>query len=751
MSDAADPDHGPVHGPTAAAAPVPGYPPARRGDDVEDLPAGAPVARVADPYRWLEDASSEETAAWAAAQDALLAEHRAGWEGRDAVVGRLAGLLGAGSVGVPVHRGARRFSTRREPGAEHAVLLVREPADAADPDGAQVERVLVDPVAVDPSGLTTLDAWQPSLEGDLLAYQLSEGGSEESALRVLDVATGEVVDGPLDRTRYSPVAWLPGGTAFYCVRRLAPDLVPDGEEQFHRRVVLHEVGGAELDEVEVFGAGRDLRTYYGVSVSRDGRWLSVTAAVGTDPRTDVWLADLGEGSTAAAAPPLREVVVGEDAATSAGVRRDGRLYVSTDLGAPRGRLAVADPHDPRPDRWRDLLAERDDAVLEGWTVLDGPGLGDAPVLLAAWTTHAVSRLTVHDLADGALRGEVALPGTGTVGGLVSRPEGGHEAWFVVTDPTTLPHVHRYDARTGEVAVVEGPPGDAADAVGGDVPTRTQQLEVTSADGTTVRVLVTARTDALDADGRPLAPAPLVLYGYGGFGISLPPTWSAGTLAWVRSGGVWAVAGLRGGGEEGEEWHRAGMGPHKPRVYEDLEAAADALTDRGWTTTDRLGIYGGSNGGLLVGAALTRRPAGYRAVVCSAPLLDMVRYQLHGLGRTWAGEYGDAEDAEQLGWLLAHSPYHHVRADEPYPATLFTVFDGDSRVDPLHARKLCAALQAATSRPVEEAPVLLRREADVGHGARSVTRSTALTADVLAFLGHELGLDVAAVPPAVSRR
>ncbi|GAA2022174.1 prolyl oligopeptidase family serine peptidase [Pseudokineococcus marinus] len=729
----------PLRGPEASASPRT-YPPARRDDVVEALPAADPVARVADPYRWLEDAEGEDARAWSAAQEALLAEHRARWAGRDEAEERLRGLLGAGSVGVPVWRGERRFSTRREPGGEHAVLLVREPGA----EGAEVERVLLDPAALDPSGLTTLDAWQPSLEGELLAYQLSEGGSEESVLRVLDVTTGEVVDGPVDRARYSPVAWLPGGGAFYCVRRLAPELVPDGEEQFHRRVVLHTVGAPESEEVEVFGAGRDLRTYYGASVSRDGRWLSVTAAIGTDPRSDVWLADLGEGSAAAAAPPLREVVVGEDASTSARVGRDGRLYVGTDLGAPRGRLAVADPHEPGPDGWRDLLAERDDAVLEGWTVLDGPELGEAPVLLAAWTTHAVSRVTVHDLADGALRAEVVLPGTGSVSGLVSRPEGGHEAWFTFTDPTTLPHVHRFDARTGEVEVVEGPPG-ALGAAEPDVPTTTQQLEVTSADGTTVRVLVTARADALDDAGAPLATAPLVLYGYGGFGVSLRPTWSATTLAWVRSGGVWAEAGLRGGGEEGEEWHRAGMGPEKPRVYEDLEAAADALVDRGWTTRERLGIYGGSNGGLLVGAALTRRPASYAAVVCSAPLLDMVRYQLHGLGRTWAGEYGDAEDPEQLGWLLAHSPYHHVRADQPYPATLFTVFDGDSRVDPLHARKTCAALQAATSRPVDEAPVLLRREADVGHGARSLSRSTGLTADVLAFLGHHLGLDVARVP------
>lgn len=733
MPDPRGPEPAPTaHGPTAASSPQP-YPAARRDDVVEDLPDTAPRHRVADPYRWLEDAAAEDVSAWSTAQDDLFAEHRAGWAGREAVAGRLQTLLGAGGIGAPIWRGERSFFQRREPGAEHAVLLVTEPGD-----GARRERVLVDPVALDPTGRTTLDAWQPSIEGDRLAYQLSEGGSEESLLRVLDVTTGAVVDGPVDRARYSPVAWLPGGDAFYYVRRLAPDVVPAGEEQYHRRVQLHTVGAPTSEDVEVFGTGRAMTSYYGVSVSRDGRWLVVTAAEGTDPRNDVWFADLGEGSSAAAAPPLRPVVTGEDAGTSVRVGRDGRLYVGTDLGAPRGRLAVADPHSPEPEHWRDLLPERPDAVLEGWVVLDGAELGDRPVLLTRWAVHGVSSVTVHDLGDGAQRGEVVLPGPGTVGSLVARPEGGHEAWLTWTDATTLPHVYRYDARTGKLALEAGPPGAPAPLA--DV--RTAWLEVTSADGTTVRALVTVRADALDADGRPRAPRPTVLYGYGGFGITQRPGYSATALAWVEAGGVWVVAGLRGGGEEGEEWHRAGMLQHKHHVYEDFEAVADALVERGWTTREQLGIYGGSNGGLLVGAALTRRPESVAAVVCSAPLLDMVRYQRHGLGRTWAGEYGDAADPEHLGWLVEGSPYHQVRGERPYPAVLLTVFEGDSRVDPLHARKLAAALQAATSRSPHDAPVLLRRESDVGHGARAVSRTVGLSADVLAFLAHSLGLDLA---------
>jgi prolyl oligopeptidase len=242
------------------------------------------------------------------------------------------------------------------------------------------------------------------------------------------------------------------------------------------------------------------------------------------------------------------------------------------------------------------------------------------------------------------------------------------------------------------------------------------------------------------DRRPGHPRPTVLYGYGGFSVSLTPAYSASILAWVEAGGVWAVAGLRGGAEEGETWHRAGMREHKQNVFDDFHAAAEFLVAAGWTTPEQLGGSGGSNGGLLVGAALTQRPELYRAVVCSAPLLEMVRYEKFGLGATWSDEYGTADDPDELGWLLSYSPYHHLRDDVSYPAVLFTVFDGDTRVDTMHARKMCAALQAATSADPAQRPVLIRAEGDVGHGARAVSRTVDLAADQLAFLAGQLGLE-----------
>jgi prolyl oligopeptidase len=688
------------------------YPPARREDIAEQIHGHL----VRDPYRWLEDADSEETRSWLAAQDALVAGYLEGLGDREGLATRITELLGAGSVGAPVWRGDRQFYTRREAGQEHAVLYT------ATPSGG--ERTLIDPTVLDESGTTTLDAWQPDLDGRLLAYQLSQGGDEESLLRVMDAATGEDVDGPIDRCRYTGVAWLPGGKAFYYTRRLPPEAVPDDERQYHRRVYLHQVGSPAQDDVMIFGDGLEKTNYYSVSVSRDGRWLIIGAAAGTAPRNDLWIADLA--ATSASAPELRVVQQGVDAQTAAQVGRDGRLYVWTDRDAPRGRLAVTDPAEPGYRNWRDLVPEDPEAVLADFAILDGQELG-RPVLLASWTRHAISELSVHDLATGEQSGTVPLPGLGTIGGLSDRPEGGHEAWFSYTDNTTPPLVLRYDALAGATTTWARSPGQV------DVPEiSARQVAYPSKDGTTVRMLI------ISGDG-PQRPRPTILYGYGGFGVSMQPGYAATILAWVERGGVYVIASLRGGGDEGEEWHRSGMRASKQNVFDDFHAAAEKLIADGWTTREQLAISGGSNGGLLVGAAITQRPDLYAAAACSAPLLDMVRYERFGLGETWNDEFGTAADPEQFGWLLSYSPYHHVREAVRYPAVLFTIFDGDTRVDPMHARKMCAALQHATSAPYPDRPILLRRESDVGHGARAVSRSASLSADTLAFLGFLTGL------------
>jgi prolyl oligopeptidase len=697
---------------------LPRYPAARRDDLVEEVHGIA----VADPYRWLEDADTADTAAWLAAQDELLDSRRGQWTMREGFADRLETLMRTGFHGPPAFRHERQFFVRRRPEQEHGVL------HTVDADGT--ERVLVDPMALDPEGTTTLDAYHPSPDGALLAYQVSEGGTEESAVRVLDVATGGVVDGPIDRTRFSPVAWLPDGSGFYYVRQLHPDDVPPDERQYHRRVWLHRLGADPGEDAMVFGAGHDKEFVWGVSLSRDGRWLVVSGARGTDPRTEVYLADLRDADRAA--PDFVTLQRDVDAQTAAVVGIDGRLYLWTDHESPRGRLLVTDPATPTREHWRPLVDEDPVAVLNDFAILDDL---DEPRLLVSWTRHAVSEISVHDLETGKRCGAVDLPGLGSVGGLVTRYHGGHEAWFTYTDYVTPPVVHRFDATTGRVDVWARPPGPFPEAAG----VSARQVEYTSYDGQTVRMFVVA-SDPVHADA---APRPTILYGYGGFGIAMTPGFSAGALAWVEAGGVYAVACLRGGGEEGEDWHRAGMGAGKQRVFDDFHAAAEWLCDHDVTTPSKLAISGGSNGGLLVGAALTQRPDLYRSVVCSAPLLDMARFERHGLGRFWSGEYGTAAEPDDLENLLTYSPYHRVQRGLAYPATLFTVFGSDTRVDPLHARKMCAALQHATSADPATRPVLIRVEREVGHGARAVSRTVALSADTLAFHAWATGLSGAA--------
>jgi prolyl oligopeptidase len=738
-------------------ASIPGdYPVARRLDLVEDLFG----RQVADPYRWLEDADSAETSDWLAAEARLWDGYRDGLPRRQEFAARVRELLRVGSVGLPAWRGATRFYTRRDPDQEHAVLYACDLTgqdgtgrdgtgqdsrgqdatgqgatgrDSAGRDGA--ERVLIDPVAVDPAGRTTLDAWQPDKEGRLLAYQLSRGGNEESLLHVLDVATGKQVDGPIDRCRYSGVAWLPGGKAFYYTRRLPPDAVPGGESQYHRRVYLHAVGTPPEEDTEVFGAGRDKMTYYGASVSLDGRWLIISASVGTAPREDIWIADLGASDPAA--PALVPLMTGLDAMASPRVGRDGKLYVFTDLDAPRGRICVADPSAPDPGSWRDLVGEDPSAVLRSYAILDGAEL-DRPVLVVSRTRHAVSEVSVHDLATGAPLSALELPGIGTVGGIGERPEGGHEAWFGYTDYTTPPVVLRYDAAAGALSTWAVSPGVAGAGTGGAAAGRApavtaSQVTYHSADGTPVRMVIIEPA----GESRPRSGMrSCILYGYGGFDISQTPGYSASILAWVEAGGVYAVAGLRGGSEEGEEWHRAGMLDRKQNVFDDFHAAAEYLIAEGVTAPSRLAVWGGSNGGLLVGAAVTQRPELFTAAICSAPLLDMVRYERFKIGETWNVEYGSASKPAELGWLLGYSPYHRVRDGADYPAVLFTVFSNDTRVDPLHGYKMAAALQHATA---SERPVLLRAEGQVGHGQRAVSFTAGLAGDCLAFVAEQTGL------------
>ena len=687
------------------------YPEAERLDLVENLHGH----EVADPYRWLEDPADPRTVDWAQAQDRLARERLDALPGRDTLAGLIEPLVRTGTVGVPVWRAGRAFFTRRRADQEHAVLYVREP------DGTQ--RPLLDVHAQDPSGRTVLDTWSPSREGTRLAYMTSVGGDEESRLYVLDVASGELIEGPIDRVKFSPVGWLPGGEELIYVRRLPPEAVPDGEEAFHRRVWRHRIGtDPDRSDVLLHGDGLDATMLYDLNTSADGRWLVIIATRGTARRNWLWVVDLHGDQV-----PREVVAYEDDVRVHAWVERDGRLYLLTTHQADRWRLCVADPETPDVAQWTELVPEDPEAVLDDVRYLPGPRQ-----LVALKTRHAVSELHRYDADTGKPSGPIELPGPGTVLALSTvdgaTAGGGDTVWIGWSDFRTPPSVLAY--RDGSTVVFEAAPGAVEPAA-----VSVRQVTYPSRDGTLVRMFIVA------PEGEPGGPRPTLLSGYGGFAISQLPTYRPDALAWVLAGGVYALAGLRGGAEEGEEWHRAGMREHKQNVFDDLHAAADHLVWQGWTSPDRLAISGGSNGGLLVGAALTQRPAAYRAVVCAKPLLDMVRYERFLIGRYWNHEYGTADDPVELGWLLGYSPYHRTVPGTEYPAVLFTSYENDARTDPCHPRKMCAALQHATAGDPQTRPVLLRRETEVGHGDRSVSRTVALQVDLLAFLAHHTGLAI----------
>jgi len=683
-----------------------GYPRADRSGLVEDLFGH----QVADPYRWLEDDDDPEVRRWLDEQAALYAEHLAGWPARAHLRQRLESLT-PGVVGLPRMRGDRAFFPRRLKGQDQAVWVVTEP-DAP-------ERVVLDPASLSDDGTVVVQWAQPSPDGRHLAFAVDEGGREDDVVRIIEVDGGAPVGPPLLLGRGGDLAWLPDGGLF--VVATLPGLAEE-ERQFHRRVWRLRLGDGLDGAMPVFGEGRPKITYYGLGTSADGRWLTVSASLGTAPRNDLYLCDLHAPDRS-----FVPVVEGADGQTEGGVAADGRLWLWTNLDALRGRLVTADP--AAPTAWAEVVPEGPD-VLGDWALTDGG-------LYVAWRRHVASAVTVHDRATGRQLGEVALPGLGSVS-MVSRPGGvGDDLWLGYTDDLTPTSILHHRPSTGRTEVEAEAPG---------APPRDDGLEVvrtfvSSPDGTQVPLFVSRRRDQR-LDGT----APTILYGYGGFQVSLTPAYSSAARAWVEGGGVYATACLRGGGEYGEAWHRDGMRERKLHVFDDFLACAGWLVDSGHTSAEHLAIAGGSNGGLLVGAALTQSPEAFRAVHCSAPLLDMVRYERFGLGITWNDEYGTADDPAELAWLLSYSPYHRVVEGTCYPAVLFTTFGGDTRVDPLHARKLCAALQHATAADRRERPVLLRHEEAVGHGLRTVSRTLDERAEVLGFLAAQVGWPTRAIDP-----
>lgn len=678
-------------------------PRAPRVDVVEEL---GPY-RVADPYRWLEDAGDSMTVSWLDEQQALLRDHRGRWRAAAGFLRRMEQLTAFDECSPPVWRGSRAFFTCRGPDDQHPSLRVRDHAPDGSPSGP--ERVLLDPMLLDSSGHTTLDDWTPSPDGRLISCQLSADGTEQAVMRILDTGSGSFTDAPIGGCRFSSVAWLPDGDAFY--------YVADAADAAGRRVWLHSLGGGAGQDRVVFGAGLDGVTDLDIVLDRAGERLVVTAVTDLAGATEIWLV---EQPAAGDAADCYRIAACQGGWTCAWPGDDGLLYLLTDDGAPRGRIVVADIRAARSDPGRTLVPEYPAAVLESFVILSDDRLAD-PVILLSLSESGRARLSCHDLRTGRWLRDVPLPGAGTVTDLTCRQHSGHEAWFSYTDTLTPPTVHQYDAWTGSVGrwrdgPQTGPRGVVA-----------RELRYRSADGTPVRLLLTLPADVSE-------PRPTILHAYGAFGEPAASGYYELGLAWAEAGGILAVPCVRGGGDEGEAWHRAGMLGNKQRGIDDLLAAADYLIAVGLADRDRIGVKGFSAGGLLAAAAMIQRPGLFTAVECTSPLLDMTRYELSGLGSRWSGEFGSRDDPTELGWLLGYSPYHNVTDGTRYPAVLLITFDGDTRVDPMHARKMCAALQHATT---SELPVLLRTEAGVGHGERSRSARLRYFADILAFFANYL--------------
>jgi prolyl oligopeptidase len=678
----------------------------KKQDIVDDLHG----QKVRDPYRWLEAADAPEVKAWTDEQNAYTRSILDGIAGREALKAEAKELLEIGHVGAPSVRAskggpARYFHTKREGAQNQPTLYVREGVDGKD-------RILVDASALSEDGTTALDWWYPSWDGAVLAWGRSESGSEESVLHVRDVATGKDLPDVIDRTRHASVAWLPDGKSFYYSRYPEAGTVPPGDEKYHSKIFHHVLGQDPKTDKLVFGEGRDKTDVPIVLISPDGRKLVVRVHMGWD-KSEVFFKDLSKG----AASPWVPVATKRDAVFEPIVRND-RLYIQTNDGAPRYKLYAVDYAKPEKGAWKEILAERED-VLDDLAILKDE-------IVATFMHDASSRVLRFGL-DGKPRGEIALPAIGSAG--VTGPHDGSEAFVAFTSYVVPYQVHRLDLRAKEPKLAEW------DRVGAQFEARdivVERVYATSKDGTRVPMFVISK-GGIAKNGK----NPTVLYGYGGFNVNQTPGFSARALTSVRRGAVWATAILRGGGELGEAWHQAGMLERKQNVFDDFYACAEHLFREKITSPEHLGIVGGSNGGLLVAAAVTQHPEMFRVGLSLVPLTDMIRYHEFRIAKLWIPEYGDPRKPEHFRFLHAYSPYHNVKDGERYPSMLFTTAESDSRVDPMHARKMAARMQEAQAAP--DRPILLRVETKAGHGAgKPVSKLADELADELSFLLREIG-------------
>jgi prolyl oligopeptidase len=673
--------------------------------------------QVADPYRWLEDLDGTATAAWVAAQNELTFAFLATLPQRTRFRERLTALWNYERVGVPVKEGGRYFYSRNSGLQNQAVFLVQS-------DFAAEPRVLIDPNTLAADGTVALTATRVSPDGRWVAYGTAAAGSDWNEFRVRSVDTGQDTTDVIRWVKFSGLGWTKDSRGFFYSRYPEPATTAGNAKTFselaHQRLYYHRLGTPQSEDRLIHAVNDQPKWFVRGGTTEDGRFLIIKIARGSAPENLLRFVDLGDPQAPQVDAPVRSLVETWEAEYSV-VGNDGPvLYVVTTSGAPRRRLIAIDTRAPEPASWKTLIPE-------GPEVIDSVDLVGGRFVVKTMR-DASSRLTVH-ARDGRPLGPLALPGLGTVSAVSGRDDE-DELFYSFTSFATPTTIFRHDLGAGRGAVFRAPQvAFNPDAY------ETRQVFYASKDGTRVPMFITHRK-GLTLDGR----APAILYGYGGFDISLTPAFSVSMLAWMEAGGVYAVPNLRGGGEYGRAWHEAGTKERKQNVFDDFIAAAEWLCSNGYTAPERLVLSGGSNGGLLVAAVINQRPDLCRVAWPAVGVMDMLRFHKFTVGYAWTSDYGSSDDPAGFKYLAAYSPLHTLKSGARYPAVLVTTADHDDRVHPAHSFKYTAALQAAAAKDLRERPVMIRIETKAGHGAgKPTTKLIEEAADRLAFGAHFVGM------------
>jgi prolyl oligopeptidase len=680
------------------------YPIARKADQIDTYHG----VEVRDPFRWLEDPYSEETQAWIEAENQITFDYLQQIPARETIKQRVTQLWDYEKFGIPFKEGDRYFYFKNDGLQNQSVLYTLNSLDGEP-------KILLDPNTLSEDGTVALSSLAISKDGNLMAYGLSTAGSDWMEWKVKDVETGVDFTDRIQWVKFSGVSWKIDNRGFFYSRYDEPNEATKLEDvNYFQKLYYHKLGTSQTEDILIYDRPDEKEWGFNGSVTEDGRYLIVSVWRGTDPKNLVFYLDLQEENVKVVE------LISEFEANYSFIDCDGSIFwFRTDLDAPRGKVIAIDINNPSKENWQEIIAEAPETLEEVSTLNNQ--------FVVNYLKDAYSSIKIFNL-DGSFVREVELPGIGSVGGFDGKRDD-TETFYLFTSFTTPSTIYRYDMVSGESSIFRQPniafnPEDY----------ETQQVFYSSKDGTGIPMFVSYKK-GLKLDGN----NPTYLYGYGGFNVSLSPSFSIANLVWLEMGGIYAVPNLRGGGEYGEEWHQAGMKLNKQNVFDDFISAAEWLIENRYTSVQKLAISGGSNGGLLVAACMTQRPDLFAAALPAVGVMDMLRFSQFTIGWAWCSEYGSPENEEEFKTLYAYSPLHNLQAGTTYPATLITTAQSDDRVVPAHSFKFAAALQEAHS---GENPVLIRIETKAGHGAgKPTTKIIEEIADKLAFLSETLKIDL----------